>query len=196
MAEALRYKDKVTIITGGSKGIGKGCVEVFGKSERLLTVLWLSWHSRNTDLLDIYVCVQHICKAQYCKERVRSHKLGFISSNHVRDIWYLWRNLSVGNSNTIENKRKIRQILWYACLLNVDLTKVLQYNHGYIAWILLMLNITFLAILILNCRKFYDILCSRSMHWTKDYHCIILPVPCVTPFGSFLSYNCTSQSNL
>ena len=27
----LRYKDKVTVITGGSKGIGKGCVEVFGK---------------------------------------------------------------------------------------------------------------------------------------------------------------------
>ena len=32
MAEALRYKDKVTIVTGGSKGIGRGCVEVFGKS--------------------------------------------------------------------------------------------------------------------------------------------------------------------
>ena len=31
MAEALRYKDKVTIVTGGSKGIGRGCVEVFGK---------------------------------------------------------------------------------------------------------------------------------------------------------------------
>lgn len=31
MADALRYKDKVTIITGGSKGIGKGCVEVFVK---------------------------------------------------------------------------------------------------------------------------------------------------------------------
>ena len=30
MAESLRYKDKVTIVTGGSKGIGRGCVEVFG----------------------------------------------------------------------------------------------------------------------------------------------------------------------
>ena len=28
---ALRYKDKVTIVTGGSKGIGEGCVRVFGK---------------------------------------------------------------------------------------------------------------------------------------------------------------------
>ncbi|XP_067655897.1 17-beta-hydroxysteroid dehydrogenase 14-like [Haliotis asinina] len=28
----LRYKDKVTIVTGGSKGIGKGCVEVFVKN--------------------------------------------------------------------------------------------------------------------------------------------------------------------
>ena len=31
MAESLRYKDKVTIVTGGSKGIGRGCVEVFGE---------------------------------------------------------------------------------------------------------------------------------------------------------------------
>lgn len=29
MTEQLRYKDKVTIVTGGSKGIGRGCVEVF-----------------------------------------------------------------------------------------------------------------------------------------------------------------------
>ena len=33
MAEALRYKDKVTIVTGGSSGIGRGCVEVFGKHD-------------------------------------------------------------------------------------------------------------------------------------------------------------------
>ena len=31
MAEGLRYKDKVTIVTGGSSGIGKGCATVFGK---------------------------------------------------------------------------------------------------------------------------------------------------------------------
>ncbi|XP_060072395.1 17-beta-hydroxysteroid dehydrogenase 14-like [Ylistrum balloti] len=33
MAESVeqRYKDKVTIVTGGSKGIGRGCVEVFVK---------------------------------------------------------------------------------------------------------------------------------------------------------------------
>ena len=30
-ARGLRYKNKVTIITGGSKGIGEGCVRVFGK---------------------------------------------------------------------------------------------------------------------------------------------------------------------
>ena len=27
----MRYKDKITIVTGGSSGIGKGCVEVFGE---------------------------------------------------------------------------------------------------------------------------------------------------------------------
>jgi len=31
MADGQRYKDKVTIITGGSSGIGKGCLKVFGK---------------------------------------------------------------------------------------------------------------------------------------------------------------------
>ena len=36
MAEAaLRYKDKVTIVTGGSSGIGRGCVEVFGEYDSL-----------------------------------------------------------------------------------------------------------------------------------------------------------------
>ena len=27
----LRYENKVTIVTGGSKGIGEGCVREFGK---------------------------------------------------------------------------------------------------------------------------------------------------------------------
>jgi NADP-dependent 3-hydroxy acid dehydrogenase YdfG len=30
MADGQRYKDRVTIITGGSSGIGEGCVSVFG----------------------------------------------------------------------------------------------------------------------------------------------------------------------
>lgn len=29
--QGLRYKDKVVIVTGGSKGIGEGCVRVFGE---------------------------------------------------------------------------------------------------------------------------------------------------------------------
>ena len=31
MATGLRYQDKVAIVTGGCKGIGRGCVDVFGK---------------------------------------------------------------------------------------------------------------------------------------------------------------------
>ena len=29
--EGVRYRDKVTIVTGGAQGIGRACVEVFGK---------------------------------------------------------------------------------------------------------------------------------------------------------------------
>ena len=29
--EGVRYRDKVTIVTGGSNGIGRACVELFGK---------------------------------------------------------------------------------------------------------------------------------------------------------------------
>lgn len=41
MAEGLRYKDKVTIVTGGSSGIGKGCATVFGKYNRSIYLLLL-----------------------------------------------------------------------------------------------------------------------------------------------------------
>ncbi|CAC5395140.1 unnamed protein product [Mytilus coruscus] len=34
MAEGLRYKDNVTIVTGGSSGIGKGCLQVFENQGR------------------------------------------------------------------------------------------------------------------------------------------------------------------
>ena len=27
----IRYRDKVTIVTGGSRGIGQACVELFGR---------------------------------------------------------------------------------------------------------------------------------------------------------------------
>ena len=36
MSNGLRYKDKVTIVTGGSRGIGLGIVEVFGKQLYIL----------------------------------------------------------------------------------------------------------------------------------------------------------------
>ena len=29
--EGVRYRDKVTIVTGGANGIGRACVELFGK---------------------------------------------------------------------------------------------------------------------------------------------------------------------
>lgn len=32
MAAKLRFQDKVAIVTGGCKGIGRGCVDVFGMS--------------------------------------------------------------------------------------------------------------------------------------------------------------------
>ena len=31
--EGVRYRDKVTIVTGGANGIGRACVELFGKLE-------------------------------------------------------------------------------------------------------------------------------------------------------------------
>ena len=29
--EGVRYRNKVTIVTGGARGIGRACVELFGK---------------------------------------------------------------------------------------------------------------------------------------------------------------------
>jgi len=48
MTAPQRYADKVTIITGGSKGIGKGCVQIFGRlrfylHERCIAVHAHSW---------------------------------------------------------------------------------------------------------------------------------------------------------
>ena len=38
--EGVRYRDKVTIVTGGAQGIGRACVETFGK---LLLFLGFHW---------------------------------------------------------------------------------------------------------------------------------------------------------
>ena len=32
--EGVRYRNKVTIVTGGARGIGRACVELFGKLNR------------------------------------------------------------------------------------------------------------------------------------------------------------------
>ena len=37
MESRLRYKDKIVIVTGGSKGIGEGIVREFGKQLSLST---------------------------------------------------------------------------------------------------------------------------------------------------------------
>ena len=34
----VRYRDKVTIVTGGSRGIGQACVELFGKYMYIVSV--------------------------------------------------------------------------------------------------------------------------------------------------------------
>ena len=61
MNEGVRYKDKITIVTGGSSGIGRGCVEVFGKSipsEKTHSTLCLSWN----DLSFILGAVNHVSR--------------------------------------------------------------------------------------------------------------------------------------
>jgi NAD(P)-dependent dehydrogenase (short-subunit alcohol dehydrogenase family) len=47
----MRYKDKVTIVTGGSKGIGAGCVKVFVE-EGGATVVFCSRHEREGKALE------------------------------------------------------------------------------------------------------------------------------------------------
>ena len=36
---AMRFKDKVVIVTGGSKGIGEGCARVFCREGGLVSIL-------------------------------------------------------------------------------------------------------------------------------------------------------------
>ena len=53
MAESLRYKDKVTIVTGGSKGIGRGCVEVFGMYTLYYSIFYRVTYNKRLRLIDM-----------------------------------------------------------------------------------------------------------------------------------------------
>ena len=39
--EGVRYRDKVTIVTGGANGIGRACVEMFGKCREFKFTTWM-----------------------------------------------------------------------------------------------------------------------------------------------------------
>lgn len=65
MADAgVRYRDKVTVVTGGSTGIGKGCVQVFGTWTSIRQVYVGQACCAAIHKLQVYKC-QQICRVFY-----------------------------------------------------------------------------------------------------------------------------------
>ena len=62
--EALRYKDKVTIVTGGSRGIGRGIVEVFGEYNIQSTLVISKSKGPAETLRDIRTSTYQMCRIE------------------------------------------------------------------------------------------------------------------------------------